>query len=67
MRVRVGITMFLLALLTLVTLGWRWTASHQPPPLRAASHTVLALAGIAGVFALVRVWRRDPPALSSGG
>ena len=43
--VRIGITVFILALLTIVTLGWMWTSSHQPPPLRTASHIVLAIAG----------------------
>jgi membrane protein YdbS with pleckstrin-like domain len=65
-RVRIAITMFVLALLTIVALGWVWTAGHQPPPLRMASHTVLAVAAIAGVFALTRIWRRDPPPLRSG-
>jgi tellurite resistance protein TehA-like permease len=64
-RVRIGITMFLLALLIMVTLGWKWTARHQPPRLRTASHTVLGLAGIAGIFGLVKIWRRDNAPVSS--
>ena len=56
--VRIGITVFILALLTIVTLGWMWTSSHQPPPLRTASHVVLAIAALAGIFALTKIWRR---------
>jgi hypothetical protein len=59
--VRIGISVFVLVLLTVVTLGWIWTNSHQPPPLRTASHVVLGLAALAGIFALVRIWRPDPP------
>jgi len=60
-RVRIVITMFVLALLTIVILGWVWTTGHQPPPARTASHAVLAAAACAGVFALVKIWRPDPP------
>jgi hypothetical protein len=59
--VRIAITLFVLALLTIVTLGWVWTGSHQPPPLRTASHTVLAIAALAGIFALTKIWRGEPP------
>jgi membrane protein YdbS with pleckstrin-like domain len=57
--VRAAITLFLVLLLTVVTMGWFWTASHQPPPLRSASHVVLAISAVAGVFALARIWRSD--------
>ena len=57
--VRVAITFFILLLLAVVTMGWIWTGSHQPPPLRTASHVVLAIAAVAGIFALARVWRPD--------
>ena len=56
--VRIAITLFVLVLLVIVTLGWRWTASHQPPPQRTASHVVLAISAFGGVFALARIWRR---------
>jgi membrane protein YdbS with pleckstrin-like domain len=62
---RIGITLFVLLLLTVVILGWIWTSSHQPPALRTASHIVLGLAAVAGVFALVRIWRPDPPRRST--
>jgi hypothetical protein len=55
--VRLAITVFVLALLTVVTLGWRWTNSHQAPALRTASHVVLAVAAVSGIFALAKVWR----------
>ena len=56
--VRIAITLFVLVLLVVVILGWRWTASHQPPPQRTASHVVLAISAVGGVFALWKVWRR---------
>ena len=34
--VRIAITVFVLVLLTVLTLGLLWTGSHQPPPLRTA-------------------------------
>jgi len=55
--VRMAITAFVLALLATVTLGWIWTATHQPPPLRTASHLVLSIAALAGIFALAKIWR----------
>jgi hypothetical protein len=57
--VRMAITAFVLILLIIVSLGWVWTGSHQPPPLRTASHVVLAIAALAGVFAVVRIWRGE--------
>jgi membrane protein YdbS with pleckstrin-like domain len=59
--VRIAITKFVLGLLTIVTLGWIWTGSHQPPPLRTASHIVLAIAALAGIFALAKIWRTESP------
>ena len=44
--IRVAITFFVVLLLTVVTLGWIWTGSHQPPPLRTASHVVLGIAAV---------------------
>ena len=64
--IRIAITAFVLVLVTIVGLGWLWTGSHQPPPLRTASHIVLALAALAGVFAVVRIWRGDVPGTGSG-
>ena len=55
---RIAITCFVLALLGVVRLGWIWTATHQPPPLRTASHVVLSLAALAGLLALAKIWRR---------
>jgi hypothetical protein len=61
--VRLGITAFVLILLITVVLGLVWTSHHQSPPLRTASHLVLLVAGAAGLFGLVKVWRTDvaPP------
>jgi hypothetical protein len=57
---RVAITMFTLALLVILVLGWGWTAAHQPPPARLASHVVLGIATFAGVFAIARIWTARP-------
>ena len=57
--VRVVITFFILILLSVVTLGWLWTGSHQAPPQRTASRAVLAIAAGAGIFAVARIWRPD--------
>ena len=43
-KFRIGITVFVLILLGIVTLGWIWTGSHQPPGLSRASHVVLGIA-----------------------
>ena len=59
--VRIGITTFVVVLLTIVALGWNWTSSHQPPSLRTASHVVLGIAGLSGILALAKIWRRNPP------
>jgi len=63
--VRVGISAFVLILLSTIGLGLVWTSRHQAPPLRTASHLVLSLAGAAGIFALARIWRTEPPRGSS--
>lgn len=55
--VRVAITSFVVVLMAIVTMGWIWTGSHQPPPLRTASHVVLSIAAFAGLFALAMIWR----------
>jgi hypothetical protein len=65
--VRIAITAFILILLAIVALGWVWTGSHQPPPQKMASHVVLAVAALAGILALVRIWRNAPPGAGSGG
>ena len=59
--VRIGISTFVLILLATIVLGVVWTSHHQAPPLRTASHLVLSLAGAAGIFALVRIWRTEAP------
>ena len=60
--VRITITVFVTLLLIIVALGWVWTARHQPPPLRTASHVVLTIAALAGIFAVAKIWRGDAPA-----
>jgi hypothetical protein len=58
--VRIAISVFLVILISLVIRGWIWTAAHQPAGQAAASHVVLGIAGLAGVVALVLIWRWDP-------
>ena len=58
LQIRIAITLFVLLLLGTVALGWIWTNTHQPPPLRTASHAVLSIAALAGIFAPTRIWRR---------
>jgi len=60
--VRIVITGFVTLLLIIVALGLVWTARHQPPPLRTASHIVLTIAALAGIFAVAKIWRGDEPA-----
>jgi hypothetical protein len=58
--VRITVSAFILLLLLIVTLGWVWTGSHQAPAQATASHVVLGIAGLAGIFALVTLWRTNP-------
>lgn len=57
---RIAITLFTLILLIILVLGWGWTGAHQPPPARIASHVVLGIATLAGLFAIVRIWTVRP-------
>jgi membrane protein YdbS with pleckstrin-like domain len=59
--VRAAITGFVALLLIIVTLGWIWTAQHQAPALSRASHIVLSIAAVAGLFAVAKIWRDDAP------
>jgi hypothetical protein len=59
--VRIAISVFVLALLTITALGWVWTGRHQPPAQALASHIVLGISAIFGVIALIAVWRANPP------
>ena len=58
--IRIAITVFVLALITLAALGWNWTSTHQAPAAARASHVVLAIAALSGVIALVAIWRPNP-------
>lgn len=59
--VRVAITSFILILLLIVVLGLTWTSAHQAPGMRMGGSIVLGLTGVAGIVALARIWRADPP------
>ena len=59
--IRTAISVFIVMLLIAAAAGWRWTAGHQSARLGLASHIVLALSAMAGVFGLILIWgrRRD--------
>ncbi len=57
-QIRIAITLFVLALLVIVMLAWTWTTAHQPAALSAASHMVLGISALAGLFAIATIWRR---------
>ncbi len=53
---RILFTTFTVLLLVVITLGWHWTATHQPPHLSTASHVVLGVSACFGLFAIVKIW-----------
>jgi hypothetical protein len=55
--IRIVITLFVLALIVISALGWRWTAAHQSAAQSAASHVALGLSMLAGVGGLIVIWR----------
>ena len=57
--VRILITLFVGAILAATIAGWVWTGQHQPPAGAIASRVVLGLSAIAGLVALIVVWRRN--------
>lgn len=48
---------FIVILLVVAGIGWRWVSGHQPPAAALASHAVLGLAAGAGIVGLVVLWR----------
>jgi hypothetical protein len=48
---------FILILLVITSIGWRWVSTHQTPGEALASHAVLALTGGAALLGLVVLWR----------
>jgi hypothetical protein len=59
--VRIAISLFIVVLIVVSAIGWRWTGTHQPASLAAASHVVLGLGVLAGIVGLVTLWRPSPP------
>ena len=57
---RLAISAFVAILLVVVGLGWIWTSRNQPAALATASHVVLGIAALAGLFALFVIWRPNP-------
>lgn len=58
--IRTLISAFILLLLWSALAGWGWTAVHQPAAQAAASHVVLGLAAMAGLWGLFAIWRPTP-------
>jgi hypothetical protein len=58
--VRILVTLFVAAILAATVAGWVWTGQHQPPAGAIASRVVLSISAIAGLVALVVVWRPHP-------
>lgn len=57
--VRTLVTVFVMAILLAVVVGWQWTGQNQPPAGAMASRIVLALSALSGCVALVAVWRSN--------
>ena len=55
--IRLAITLFVLILLAVSTLGWVWTGTHQSAAQSAASRAVLSLGIGAGLLGLTAIWR----------
>jgi hypothetical protein len=58
--IRAVITAFVLVLIALAGTGLAWTQQHQPPAAATASAVVLGAGALAGVWALIAIWRWDP-------
>lgn len=57
--IRAVMTVFLLAVLSSIVLGWRWVAV-LPPAKSEAARVVLTVAGLAAVLAVTLIWRAAP-------
>ncbi len=55
--VRITASIFVLALIVISLMGWAWTGAHQAAASAFASHIVLGGSALAGVVALVTLWR----------
>jgi hypothetical protein len=59
--IRTAISLFIVVLITVSAIGWRWAGTHQPASQAAASRVVLSLGVLAGIVGLVVLWRPNPP------
>ena len=57
--VRLVISLFVLLLIGVSSVGWVWTGAHQAAPLATASRVVLTLGILAGIVGLGALWRRS--------
>jgi membrane protein YdbS with pleckstrin-like domain len=58
--VRMGVTVFVAAILTIVVMGWSWTGANQPPAGAFASRIVFTITALAALVCVVKVWRWRP-------
>jgi len=58
-KVRMIMTVFLLAVFSSVLLGWSWVAVLPPAKMQSA-RIVLTLAGLAALLALTVIWSAKP-------
>lgn len=53
--VRMGVTVFVAAILTIVVMGWSWTGANQPPAGAFASRIVFTITALAALVCVVKV------------
>lgn len=62
--IRVAMTVYLLAVLMFVFLGWRWvdlkTQANPPPKNLTGARVVLVVSGIASLVGLGLIWSAKP-------
>ncbi|HEY1793515.1 MAG TPA: hypothetical protein VGG34_11405 [Opitutaceae bacterium] len=54
-RIRLAMTVFIAAVVTICALGWRWSAV-LPPLKRTPDRCVLAVSSVAALFAVAVIW-----------
>ena len=59
--IRLAISAFIVVLIAIGVLGWRWTSAHQSASQSAASHLVLGLSMLAGAIGVITIWRGGTP------
>jgi hypothetical protein len=57
--VRLVISLFVLLVIGVSSVGWVWTGAHQTAPQATASRVVLTLGILAGIVGLGALWRHN--------